>query len=199
MNDAFFGIAQRPDTLAAFSDTAYTSDLAPQPAGRPCYFWRKGSSGSTNAADIEKRTGVAVSPVVIDDIAVLPGDAATPQIVERAKNKERLLALIQQFADDGFSSAPDRDGRISHDTAKAAKALFDILLPNYELPKVSPDGEGGLIAVWEQGNHSTVLVIDGWQLHLVAEATTPRARYFDDMAFDGERVPDPVVKQLPTR
>ncbi|KUZ13778.1 hypothetical protein WI29_24540 [Burkholderia ubonensis] len=135
---------------------------------------------------------------MVDDVAVMPGSLATPAVVECTKRKEALLALVQQFADQGFSYTPERDGRISHDTAAAARALFHILLPGYDAPKISPDGEGGLIAVWDQADQKTLLVIDNWRLHLVTNATTPGARYFDDLPFDGERVPDPVAELLPS-
>jgi len=133
-----------------------------------------------------------------DDAAVLPGQMVTEDVVTRNKTKARLIELIRQFAAEGFSRADGVDGKITPETAEAANILFNTLLPAAKIPKVAPDGEGGLMVVWEHEVDPVVLVVDNWKVHLITAATTPRAQYFEDLPFDGEQVPRQVIEAVPT-
>jgi len=67
------------------------------------------------------------------------------------------------------------------------------------MPKISPDGEGGLLMAWETHGDLVIAVLDGWRIHLVAAATTPHARYLDDLPFDGEQIPKAILESIPAR
>ncbi|RQR29098.1 hypothetical protein DIE23_22930 [Burkholderia sp. Bp9143] len=148
------------------------------------------------ARDVGARDGVVVASGLLTDDS-LPVGKVTDASIERARERERLISLIGQMNQDGYSCMRDRPSKISDESAAAARALFEMLLPTHEVPKVAPDGEGGLIVVWDDPGSSTVLVIDNWKLHLVVNATTPEARYFDDVPFDGEHLPDVIVESIP--
>lgn len=196
MTDGWLGFSAgaESDAITAFADRDYSPGVHGDQKMR--YVQVPANSATTRARDIGKQDGMVVGITSLEDIAVFAG-RLPPELEVRDQEKPKLLALIDQFADEGFSCVGERASKVSRDSAEAAKALFALLLPGRQLPKIAPDGEGGLIAVWESPEDSVVLVVDNWRLHLVARATTPRATYFDDVPFDGERLPDVVIEWIP--
>jgi hypothetical protein len=158
--------------------------------------FRHTQQGKPEPGEIEKQEKLRLTVVVADDHAVLPGLVATEDVMARNKAKSVLLEVIQRFAMEGFPSAED-EGKISKETAEAATVLFNALPLDAKLPKIAPDCDGGLMAVWEDEDNPVVLVVVDWSLHLVTAAATPRAKYFDDLPFDGEHVPPPVFEAIP--
>lgn len=55
------------------------------------------------------------------------------------------------------------------------------------LLKLSPDGEGGLMMVWDDGGRTLLVTVDNALLHAVIGAATPAAEYIDDIPFWLER------------
>ena len=120
--------------------------------------------------------------------AVMPGEALTKEVMARFKEKQNFIALIDMFTREDFYQHVD--ARISETTAEAAKAFFTLLIKKIsKLPKIAPDGDGGLLSVWENDGATAMLVIDGWSLHFVTHAMTPNANYFDDVRFNEEEIP----------
>lgn len=183
------------DTITAFANKNIASDLDTNVRSR--FGSMHGLARIQRALDISKKDGIAVetgleaehSPAALADLPIEP---------ERQDEKVLLLALIRQMGQEGFECAYDRHRNLTQDTAKAAGALFDALLPIHQTPRITPDGEGGLLAVWDDEKSPTLLVVDNWRLHLVVGATTPQAVYYDDVPFDGERVPDIVIQSIPS-
>ncbi len=174
-------------------------------ARRSLHVYRQGSAklGSwvSRVQEVEAREGVDVGAIYGFDIdsSVFPGQAATAKVLTRERNKEALAALIDRFSLKGFSWTAGRISTINARTMVSAKAFLQVLPPETPLPRVSPDGEGGLLMLWEETGKSTLLVIDGWTMHLVESPTTPRARYLDDVPFDGEQVPARVLQAISLR
>ena len=194
MSDCWYAIESSPEGITAFANTGFTQDLGSEPTKRDMSIDRR--NAVQRARDVGARDGVVVeNGLLVDDS--LPVGTVTDKSIERARQRERLISLIGQMNQYGHTCMRDRPSKISDESAATARALFEILLPTYEVPKVAPDGEGGLIAIWEKQNRSTVLVIDNWKLHLVVNATTPEARYVDDVSFDGEHLPDVIVESIP--
>lgn len=54
------------------------------------------------------------------------------------------------------------------------------------------------MVVWDDEENPIILIVDGWKLHLIVSATTPRAQHFENLAFDGEQVPQQVLEAIPT-
>ncbi|WP_158934062.1 hypothetical protein [Burkholderia sp. S171] len=194
MTDAWFQMDAYSDGITAFSNTNYSQDVAPTPSKR--YVRMLDSSDAVRVRDIRARDGVKVIPAGMADVTVL-ADVGTADGAARALEKKNILTLIEQFVSDGFSCVRERPSMVSRDSADAAKALFSILLPSRQTPKIAPDGEGGLIAVWDVKTPHAVLVIDNWKLHLVTAAATQEAQYFDELSFDGESVPDAISEFIP--
>jgi hypothetical protein len=67
-------------------------------------------------------------------------------------------------------------------------------------PKVSPDGEGGLMMVWEGAGNPFLLTINDLHLHGVIAARTPHAEYIDGVPLDSAQViPDKILIAIPAR
>lgn len=133
------------------------------------------------------------------DVAVLPGEAATADAIGREKERDALVELVQKFAVYGLSWNAERAVKISWATTNAAIAFFLALPARAALPRISPDGEGGLLMAWETRDDLVIAVLDGRCIHLVASATTPRARYHDDLPFDGGQIPTEILESIPAR
>lgn len=151
-----------------------------------------------NVHEIARRENIRVEEA-LEDVSVFPGKAATRETIKENKEKILFLDLIHHFATQGFCHGDGSEEKITTETALAATTLFDTLLPNVKTPRISPDGEGGLVAAWEDGDDPVLLVIDNWTFHLVKSAATPHAEYFDDLPFDGERIPQVLIDAVSSR
>jgi hypothetical protein len=125
-----------------------------------------------------------------------PGEAITQDIVERNKRFRAALSLISDFERDGFSWSNSSPRKISPETALAAKNLLRSLGAGADLPKLAPDSEGTLAMVWERGNASVLILVDGDVLHLARNAATPQATYLDNLPFDGYEIPEEIKNAL---
>ena len=135
------------------------------------------------------------------DLAVLPGQVATPDAVRAFEERKHLLDLVARFQRYGFSQVAGRQGYISAKAAVAACGFIKLLPHDAIMPRVVPDGEGGLAAVWDCLDGVLLVVIDDAHLHVVVRATTPEARYHDQLPFqpDGMLLPAEVLAVLPRR
>lgn len=128
----------------------------------------------------------------IADVAVHPGQLLSAALVEREKMRDMLITSIYRFAAETVDAY-----RVTPETAEAAVAFIQALRSNMHLPKIAPDGDGGLMAVWEGESPPVALVVDHWKMHLVTNAATARAEYFDDLPFDGVRLPKELLEFIP--
>jgi hypothetical protein len=65
-------------------------------------------------------------------------------------------------------------------------------------PRIAPDGEGGLLMVWESAGQPFLLTISDLHLHGVKAPHTPDAEYIDDVPFDPAQViPDEILGAIP--
>jgi hypothetical protein len=129
------------------------------------------------------------------------GEAATEEVLKYMDKKVQLIGLINVFFSHGFSSYAPEAAKITWPTAVASKN-FLITLPNSKaLPRISPDGEGALIMAWEQNTAPVLLTIDDLRLHMVTGATTHRAKYYDNMPFDGSFLiaPKEILDVIPNK
>lgn len=125
-----------------------------------------------------------------------PGAALTTETMRRQADGAFLIQLIGQLARDGISWSAEDAVKISTGTAESALMFFQRLPTTVTVPKISPDGEGGLMAVWEKDSGTTLVIIDNYNIHLATGATTPDAKYFPELVFDGEQIPDVVLKAI---
>ena len=133
-------------------------------------------------------------------LAVVPGEAATRDALRHEEAREALIALVHRFAAYGLSWTGGESAKITAATQQAAEAFLRVLPAGKAFPKISPDGEGGLMMVWEGAGDPLLLTIDNLRLHAVVAAATPRANYINDLPFDWAQViPQPILDVIPAR
>jgi hypothetical protein len=142
---------------------------------------------------------IKVATATSSNTAVWPGEAATPEVIAQEKKRNRLMELAKHFAKEGTSLFAGRKSTISQDTANAAIALLQSMTDASKLPLISPDGEEGLMMLWEDPDAPLLVTLQGWQLHVVINATTPQAEYHDALPYDGERVPQVLLSAISAR
>jgi hypothetical protein len=126
------------------------------------------------------------------DSSVHAGQLLSDEVMEREKLLSMIFKSISRFA-----AEEDPDYWISPDTAKAAVRFFHALGTQRALPKIAPDGEDALMAVWDAADGALAVVLEKDRIHVVARAGTAQAQYFDDLPFDGSEIPDEVRELIP--
>ncbi|MGH7077506.1 MAG: hypothetical protein ACREFU_05355 [Acetobacteraceae bacterium] len=110
-----------------------------------------------------------------------------------------LIDLVHRFARQGLAWAEGDRGRISATTEGTAERFLTAIPMRKALPRISPDGEGGLMMVWESPADRLLVTIDECLLQVVVAAATPRATYLNDLSFDGAEIPRNVLAAIPDR
>jgi hypothetical protein len=110
-----------------------------------------------------------------------------------------LAAAIQSFSTEGLTWS-DRDPTLVDPASAESAIAFLCALPSTrELPKISPDGEGGVMLIWESGQETAMITVDGTMLLPVINPGRPTSAHMQAVAFDGETVPPAVLGILPRR
>ncbi|HEV7911376.1 MAG TPA: hypothetical protein VGP28_09910 [Methylocella sp.] len=133
-------------------------------------------------------------------VAVVPGEAATREALDREETRQAMIALLRRFADFGLSWYGGELAKITVTTEQVSEAFLRALPASKAFPKVSPDGEGGLMMVWEGAGNPFLLTINDLHLHGVIAARTPHAEYIDGVPLDSAQViPDKILIAIPAR
>jgi hypothetical protein len=174
--------------MPAYSDLALVSDLEEQTTPHD---WKHKWLGATESWE----GAISTSPGIFQ--SALVGELRPVEIVEKIKKLSRLCSLISRFHKEGFSIGDGDTVDISQSTKEAAISFLHILPESITLPKISPDGESGLVMAWKQpDNKSTLLTVDGWLLHLVLAPADTDEDYLDDITFDGSQIPMEILDKL---
>jgi hypothetical protein len=127
-------------------------------------------------------------------------EGVTQAVVRPEQIREELIALVYRFAADGLSWTAEEAAKITGPTRQTAEAFLRALPVDKASPKISPDGEGGLMMVWEDNDHPLLVTVDDMRLHVVVAAATPFAEYVDDIPFGrGQEIPERVLNAIPAR
>lgn len=119
--------------------------------------------------------------------SALPEAVITDEISENEQQRRTLSSILARFA---------AERQITRTSMHAAEAFIEALPRVKKLPKVAPDGEGGVLMAWERRQGRTLVTVADWMLYVVAKAGTPWAFYLDDMTFD-ENIPSDVLTVIP--
>ena len=130
--------------------------------------------------------------------AVFSRSLESTNFLRRKKDKQILFNLVQRLSVCDTPWSDDQPEKITAETSKAAFSFLNQLPPEIELPKISPDGEGSLVMLWENDNSRVLLTIEDWRIHMVKGATSPQAEYYDNLPF-AEEIPEIVFQALPRR
>ena len=129
---------------------------------------------------------------------VLVGIAATKDALRREQDRSAMCATIDKFARHGLSWSHYDSTRITQETRASANVLVSSLSQSKQLPKIAPDGDGSLMLLWENGNQSVLLTVDGWKMHVVFSPATPAATYIENIPYDGVTLPSEVFAAIPS-
>ncbi len=105
------------------------------------------------------------------------------------------MNILERFSVQEDPWSDNQPEKITRETFLAARSFLKQIPGDVRLPKISPDGEGSLVLLWE-GRSSVLITIEDWRIHVVKGATTPGAEYIDDIPF-GDDIPDTVLRVLP--
>jgi hypothetical protein len=129
-------------------------------------------------------------------LASLPGEPATAEVIENEQARARLIGALNLFRSYGFTMHSEQNSIISEVSKDRSVALLKALPRQAQLPKVAPDGERGVVMVWDKGNTKFLLTVDEQGLHCIENAGTPDAVYHDDLYYDGAALPPQVALAL---
>lgn len=159
----------------------------------------RGSDSTSTYADYESATGwvnlnepVRRPPAMRmrrrGSVGALPGIVITAEISENEEHRRTLRGMFARLT----------SGRLlSQDAMYAAEGFLEALPRHKQLPRVAPDGEGGLLMAWDvPGEGRTLITVGDWVLYAVARAGTAQAHYFDDTPFE-EVIPDELLAAIP--
>lgn len=113
------------------------------------------------------------------------------------KNRKSLLQLLALFHKTGLCLDTDLCLKSNSASTEAAQALITQLPSDRALPKVAPGDEGEVEMVWEEGDRATILVVDGWRLHIVLNPATNYSQHLPEKPFDGETIPEELLRSIP--
>lgn len=155
-----------------------------------------------NALDVvkrryEERDGWPLGPERLDPHRTVAPAAwrgpvePRPSPKNRDRKRERLINLIMSFEHQGLSFFED-DAKCDASSAHAAITFVNSLPDEYRLPKISVDGEGGVILAWK-GN--IVMSVNAWTIHAVVDPAGD-ARYLCNIDLR-EGIPDELLRYIP--
>jgi hypothetical protein len=145
---------------------------------------------------VPQRSVEMTFPCDFADTAANPGEKITPAALERSRVMDRLKILVLRFIAEGISWQAGRATKITVSTAESAIALLPLLPNDVPIPKIAPDGEGGLNIVWEDNGNIVLLIVDNYILHTVKHAGTCSAVCEENIAFDRQSLPKELLSFL---
>lgn len=119
----------------------------------------------------------------------LVGLPITPEVSARAQNLRIVEGILSRFCAEGY---------ISRTSMHSAQGFIEALPTYKQLPKVSPDGEGGVTLAWAATDSGrTLITLADWMAYGVAHAGTDQAVYLEDVSFEGAFIPDELLAVIP--
>lgn len=175
------------------TDVVWSDQLLEDPTRSWLRSWPKRDPVARN----DEREGIQRDPHIGVDAFAYSGESATLRAAEHDTAVEALAVLLERFQIIGFSLGAAERVTITKATEDAALTVLRNLTPEYQLPKLAPDGEGGVLLVWETADKSVILTVHGWTLHLVQAPAAALSDYVDDVPFDGQALPERIRKLIP--
>lgn len=121
------------------------------------------------------------------DVGALPGETLSAAVLENRQQRRALMSVVLRY---------ERLAAISAATFDSIRLFLDALPRSAPLPKVAPDGEGGLLLAWTLGDgHRTLVTVDDGSLHAVTKAGTAESEYFNNIVFEGD-IPGDLLQSI---
>lgn len=142
-----------------------------------------GYSGSTTWDSIGEFADASYAPRVQRpskrraEASALVGVAITAAVTKNEEERRTIADILSRLAVERY---------ISKTSMHTAQCFIEALPQGKHLPKISPDGEGGVLFAWAVAGHGrTLITLSDWMAYAVADAGTPAARYLSDTPFEG--------------
>ena len=116
------------------------------------------------------------------------------------RRRSELLSAIRYLVQSPITWS-EREAPVPIDRVSAETALAFIrrIPADRAFPKLAPDGEGGLMFVWDSQERKAMITVDRAFLLLVMDPGQPNSHHFTPLRFDGETIPAIVIEALPRR
>jgi hypothetical protein len=115
------------------------------------------------------------------------------------RQRAALISAITFIAKNSINWSVRQAVPIERVSAETALAFVQRLPIDRAFPKIAPDGEGGVVLVWETPSRRALITCDGVRLLLVRDPGGPSSFHFSPMRFDGEIIPSIILENLPRR
>lgn len=110
----------------------------------------------------------------------------------------RMLSVLHRFETIGLSFGVGEEVKSDPVSVEASIAFLKALPDQYRLPKIAPDGEGGVTMRWSLDHFDVIVSVDGWSLYTTVAPSSDNPEYLDVFNFDGSAVPKEILKHIPT-
>jgi hypothetical protein len=128
-----------------------------------------------------------------------PPSAASAYDPEVERTRAKLIGVIKYLVTTSVTWTERDPVRIDDISAETAIGFIYQLPPDRAFPKVAPDGEGGIMLVWDSPQRKDLITVDRNILLLIENPGQPNSYHFDPLRFDGERIPSIILERLPRR
>jgi len=117
--------------------------------------------------------------------------------IERVRTK--LLAGIRHLLKYPITWSDREPVPVDSLSVETAFAFIRQLPADRAFPKIAPDGEGGVMLVWQNQGSEALVTIDRTMLFLVERPGEADSYHFAPLRFDGEIIPSIILERLPRR
>ena len=113
--------------------------------------------------------------------------------------REALAQLIQYFAATGLTWSDQEARPIEQASMETALAVIGAIPHTRALPKVTPDGEGGVMLVWDSEGSKAMITVAGTTLFPVIDPGEATSEHMQELVFAGDALPIQLLGMIPRR
>jgi hypothetical protein len=148
---------------------------------------------------LERFSGTGGTPWWPVRTSVTSTSAAFAYDPDVVRTRAKLIGVIKHLAAMSVTWTERDPIRIDEISAETAISFISQLPSDRAFPKVAPDGEGGIMLVWDSQQQKELITIDRTTLLLIENPGQLDSHHFRPLRFDGERIPPIILERLPRR
>jgi hypothetical protein len=115
------------------------------------------------------------------------------------RQRAALISAIRYLVKNPTNWSAGQAAPIETISAETAVAFMRCLPVDRAFPLIAPDGEGGVVFLWDVADCRALITCDGAKLLLVRDPGAPNSFHFSPLRFDGEAIPSIILEHLPRR
>jgi hypothetical protein len=145
------------------------------------------------------RSGASVPWQIRSQPRLTSSGAATSYdpVVERTR--QALVGAIEHMVTRPVTWREEDPAPVESLSAETAIAFIQQLPSDRAFPKLTADGEGGIIFVWRERSPRVLMTVDKGKLLLITNPGQPNSHHFRSLNFDGETIPALILENIPRR